>query len=156
MVPPFFIDGAHCDRNGRLQAEPVLCSVGNTSLQWRKDPMAWFFLGLMPMKSLTPAERAAKKQGTGLRSSPQKLHHTCLAQIFEETKDIQSTEKDDGQGAMVDAAGVGELFLHFEVCFIIGDTFWHDSLCSHCQTCATKTPRPVCSCMVEWDQLDDW
>ena len=25
----FFIDGTHCDRNGRLQAEPVLCSIVN-------------------------------------------------------------------------------------------------------------------------------
>ena len=45
-----FIDGTFCDRNGRLNTEPVLCSIGKISLHNRKQPWLWFFQGLLPMK----------------------------------------------------------------------------------------------------------
>ena len=38
-----FIDGTHCDRNGRLNAEPVLCSIGNICLSQRNNSKSWFF-----------------------------------------------------------------------------------------------------------------
>ena len=41
LVPVlFFIDATHCDHNGHLKAEPVLCTVGNISLEKWKEASA--------------------------------------------------------------------------------------------------------------------
>ena len=80
----FFIDKTHCDRNGRLNAEPVLCSIGNIALRNRKKPSSWFILGLMPMQQHSSAERSRLRRGTGLRSDHLQLYHKCLGEIFSE------------------------------------------------------------------------
>ena len=38
-----FIDGSHCDRNGRLQAEHVLCLIGHINMEKRTKPRACIF-----------------------------------------------------------------------------------------------------------------
>ena len=38
-----FVDGNHCDRNGRLQAEPVLCSISNINMEKKTKHEACFF-----------------------------------------------------------------------------------------------------------------
>eukprot|EP00957_Ditylum_brightwellii_P194312 14798690-Ditylum_brightwellii.AAC.1 len=98
------VGAIHCDHNGRLQAEPVLCSIGNINLQMRKDPSAWFSLGLLPMKMLTPAKRKATKKGHGLRSAQQKLYHGCLHLILKELIDLQPDDKENGTGMAVNVA----------------------------------------------------
>eukprot|EP00957_Ditylum_brightwellii_P068918 5231335-Ditylum_brightwellii.AAC.1 len=92
----FFIDGTHCNHNRRLQAKPVLCSIGNINLKTHKDPLARFFLGLLPMNILSPAKRKVTKKRTGLRSAQQKLYHDCLHIILQEIIDLQSNDKENG------------------------------------------------------------
>ena len=60
-----FIDATHCDRNGHLCAEPVLCSIGNIYLEHSKRPSAWFILGLLPNDTLSPAEWQRLRTGRG-------------------------------------------------------------------------------------------
>ena len=71
-----FIDGSHCDRNGRLQAEPVLRSIGNINMEKRTKPRAWF-LGLLPNKMLSLAERRLGSQGYGLRTDLLNFYHSA-------------------------------------------------------------------------------
>ena len=150
-----FIDATHCDRNGRLKAEPVLCSLGNISLQERKKPSAWFFLGLLPSKNLTSAERKKAKQGRGLRSAYIKLYHECLREIFKELIQIQKQDRQTGKGIPCYVAGLGKKYLHFELCFVIGDTVGHDYLCCHYQTYSSSTPKPCRACNIPWDEMDN-
>ena len=39
-----FIDSTHCDRNRRLNAEPVLCSIGNINLSNKKSQCLIFLV----------------------------------------------------------------------------------------------------------------
>ena len=150
-----FIDGTHCDRNGRLQAEPVLCSFGNIPLSQRKLPHAWFFLGLLPRKHGTPAERTAQKKGKGLRASLAERYHEALREIFSEIIAVQEKDRNSGLGVSMNVHGKGVVQLHFEFCLIIGDTVGHDALCCHTQAYSKRVPRPVRSCNVNWEDLDD-
>ena len=70
-----FIDKTHCDRNGRLNAEPILCSIGNIQVDKRKKPSSWFFLGLLPMQQRSSTEQAAARRGRGLRSIYIRQYH---------------------------------------------------------------------------------
>ena len=90
-----FIDGTHCDRNGRLSAEPVLCTIGNIRMLLRKQTEAWFFLGLLPKKLLSPAEHESKKKGRGLRCAEEVACHECLRVMFSELIDLQTRDKEN-------------------------------------------------------------
>ena len=76
-----FIDATHCDRNGRLQAEPVLLSIGNIKLETRKLAKAWCFLGLIPGANLTKKEKENKKVDY------LNFYHTCLKVILQDLID---------------------------------------------------------------------
>eukprot|EP00957_Ditylum_brightwellii_P190336 14488327-Ditylum_brightwellii.AAC.1 len=103
---------------------------------------------------LTHAERKATKKGHRLRSAQQKLHHNGLHLILKELIDLQSDDKENGTGVAVNVASMGEVFLHFEVCFIIRDTLGHDALCCQYQAYSREALRPVRSCTAKWIDLD--
>ena len=149
-----FIDKTHCDRNGRLNAEPILCSIGNILLDKRKKPSSWFFLGLLPMQHRSSTERAAARRGRGLRSIYVEQYHSCLQICLQELMDLQERERTDGIGSRVFVHGLGNVHLHFEICFIVGDTEGHDSLCCHFAGYSSRVSRPIRTCDVTWDNLD--
>jgi hypothetical protein len=150
-----FIDNTHCDRNGRLQAEPCLVSFGNICLEQRKKSSSYFFLGLLPSKLLSSSEREKLKSGNGLRSEYLTMYHDSLRIILNELHALQIHDRSNGGGTPMNVYGKGEVFLHFEINLIIGDTSGHDILTGHNQCYSKRTPRPIRSCNVEWDDLDD-
>ena len=150
-----FIDATHCDRNGRLSAEPVLCSIGNIRMEYRKQTEAWFFLGLLPKKLLSSVEREGTKKGRGLRSAEEMAYHECLRVILSELIDLQTKDKENGLGIPLEISGIGRRYCHFEVAYVIGDTAGHDALCGHYKAYATKIHRPVRTCYVAHEDLDD-
>eukprot|EP00957_Ditylum_brightwellii_P080912 6154978-Ditylum_brightwellii.AAC.1 len=95
----------------------------------RKDPSAWFFLGLLPMNMLMPAEIKATQKGHGLRSAKQKLYHNSLHLILKELIDLQSDNKENGTGVAINVAGMGE-------------------------ACSREVPRLVRSCITKWINID--
>ena len=149
-----FIDGTFCERNGRLNAEPVLCSIENIAQHNRKQPWSWFFLGLLPMKQMSSAERNSMKHGRGLRASSLEQYHQCLLQILEELINLQEEDREGGLGSSVFVHNKGYVNLHFEVCFIIGDTAGHDILCCHYMGYSKRVHRPVRICNCDWNDLD--
>ena len=150
-----FIDNTHCDRNGRLQAEPCLVSFGNICLEQRKKASAYFLLGLLPSKLLSSAEREKLKNGKGCRSDYLEMYHDSLRIIMKELHDLQIKDRADGCGTPVFVHGKGNVFLHFEINLIIGDTSGHDILTGHNQAYSKRTPRPIRSCTIGWDDLDN-
>ena len=58
-------------------------------------------------------------------------------------------------GVSMNVHGKGVVQLHFEFCLIIGDTVGHDALCCHTQAYSKRVPRPVRSCNVNWEDLDN-
>ena len=150
-----FIDNTHCDRNGRLQAEPCLVSFGNICLEQRKKASAYFLLGLLPSKLLSSAERDKLKNGKGCRSDYLQMYHDGLRIILNELHELQINDRADGCGVSMFVHGKGEVFLHFEINLIIGDTSGHDILTGHNQCYSKKTPHPIRSCTISWDDLDN-
>jgi hypothetical protein len=150
-----FIDNTHCDRNGRLQAEPCLVSFGNICLEQRKKSSSYFFLGLLPSKLLSSSEREKLKAGNGLRSDYLRMYHDALRIILNELHALQIHDRANGGGTPMNVYGKGEVFLHFEINLVIGDTSGHDILTGHNQCYSKKSHRPIRSCNVKWDDLDD-
>ena len=150
-----FIDNTHCDRNGRLQAEPCLVSFGNICLEERKKSCSYFFLGLLPSKLLTSKEREKLKTGKGLRNDYLNMYHDSLRLILKELHNLQIHDRATGLGTPMYVAGKGDVFLHFEINLIIGDTSGHDILTGHNQCYSKETPRPIRSCNIEWNDLDN-
>ena len=150
-----FIDNTHCDRNGRLQAEPCLVSFGNICLEQRKKASAYFLLGLLPSKLLSSAERDKLKNGKGCRSDYLQMYHDGIRIILNQLHELQIKDRSDGRGVRMFVHGKGEVFLHFEINLIIGDTSGHDILTGHNQCYSKKTQHPIRSCTVSWDDLDN-
>ena len=50
--------------------------------------------------------------------------------------------------------GKGEVYLHFEVALIIGDTVGQDAICCHYQSYTNKIERPIRSCDTSRDNLN--
>ena len=92
-----FIDGSHCDRNSRIQSEPVLCSIGNINMEKRTNPRA-LFLGLLPNKMLSPAERRLRSRDYGLHTYLLNLYHSALRIILFELIEIQQNYRESGAG----------------------------------------------------------
>ena len=142
-----FIDATHCDCNGRLQAEPVLLSIGNIKLESRKLAKAWCFLGLIPGANLTKKEKENK------RVDYLNFYHTCLKVILQELIDFQNNYK--GKGYCTFIEGIGQAALHFEVALVIGDTAGHDAACGRFKAYSKKNSRPVRCCNGPHEELSN-
>jgi hypothetical protein len=56
--------------------------------------------------------------------------------------ELQIKDRADGCGVCMFVHGKGEVFLHFEINLIIGDTSGHDILTGHNQCYSKKVPIP--------------
>ena len=156
LVPVvLFIDATHCDIKGCLQAEPVLCTIGNISLEYRRRPVAWFILGLMPRKALSPAECEERMRKVGKRSELVEVYHACLHHILAELISLQEQDALYGCGTKAYVHGKGDVILHFELALVIGDTVGHDTICGRYRSYSNKIKRPIWSCDVSQDDIDD-
>ena len=151
----FFIDATHCDRNGRLNAEPILMTIGNIPLELRKSASAWCMLGLLPSKIMSPEESKLQKLGTGRRCSELQLYHDCIGTVLKSLFDIQDADRRSGMGYFTDVFGLGEVHVHPEVSIYVGDTAGHDPLLAHYKAYSTPTARPCRSCDVSFQNLDN-
>ena len=150
LVPVIlFIDATHCDTKGSLQAEPVLCTIGNIALEHRKRPIAWFFLGLMPRKVLTAMECNERMRRHSGRSKLVQQYQACLHKIMSELMHLQLEDAMNGLGVRAYLHGKGNVFLHFELALVIGDTIAHDTtICGHYCLYSNMIQRPIRSCNV--------
>ena len=104
---------------------------------------------------LTDAEQKEYKKGTGLRADILELYHRCLWVILSELIAIQGKDKMDGEGCKVSVFGKGEVYLHFEMDIVIGDTVGHYHICGHYKCYSNRIARPIRSCFVSYDDLDN-
>ena len=150
-----FIDKTHCTNKGTINAEPVLISIGNISINIRKNPKAWFNLGYIPSKILTKAERDELKKGPGTRSTLTEIYHTCLKVIFGDILEIEKKDYSTNEGMKLFVYGKGWVYGHFELSMIIGDALGHDQLCCHYQGYSSQVQRPMRMCCCSYDDLDN-
>ena len=104
---------------------------------------------------LSLQQKDKRKKGAGLRSDVLELYHRCLQEILRELVEIQESDSSNGEGYCCYVAGKGKVHLHFEVAIVIGDTVGHDAICCHYQSYTNKIERPVRSCTVSQDDIDN-
>ena len=150
-----FIDKTHCTKKGTINAEPVLISIGNISINKRKNPNAWFNLGYIPSKILTKPERDELKKGPGTRSKITEIYHLTLKVLFDEFLEIECKDYINNQGTKLYIHGKGWVYAHFELSMIIGDSLGDDQLCCHYQGYSSRVQRPMRMCCCTYDDLDN-
>ena len=150
-----FIDKTHCTKKGTINAEPILISIGNISINIRKNPKAWFNLGYIPSKILTKPERDELKKGPGTRSTITEIYHSTIKIIFDELLEIERKDYINNQGTKLYIHGKGWVYAHFEMSMIIGDSLGHDQLCCHYQGYSSRVQRPMRMCCCTYDDLDN-
>ena len=75
--------------------------------------------------------------------------------ILKELLESQDILRDDNLGITMEVYNFGQVNLHFELCFVIGDTAGHDILCCHSMVYSKRIERPVRTCNVSWENLDN-
>ena len=150
-----FIDKTHCTKKGTINAEPVLISIGNISINKRKNPNAWFNLGYIPSKILTKPERDILKKGPGTRSKITEIYHLTLKVLFDELLEIERKDYINNQGTKLYIHDKGWVYAHFELSMIIGDSLGHDQLCCHYQGYSSQLQRPMGMCCCTYNDLDN-
>ena len=90
-----------------------------------------------------------------MRSHNFNLYHELLRHIMFEFLELQDTHTDSNDGIHMFISNKGYVHFHFELCFVIGDISGHDNLCCHYKGYSKQTSRPVRSCNIAWDDLDD-
>eukprot|EP00957_Ditylum_brightwellii_P189907 14457238-Ditylum_brightwellii.AAC.1 len=106
----FFIDGTHCDCNGRFQANTVLCSIGNINLQAHKDLFSLVFCWPTPNGDSLTCQKKSYKERDRFEISTTKT----VSRLLQELLDLQSNDKENETRVAVTAVGMGKVFLHFE------------------------------------------
>ena len=138
----FFIDKSHVSSNGKLKAEPVLCSIGNIPFEKRKTKQAWFNIGFIPTLSHNNSSKSSTDESV--------FYQRALDILLEEVR--QSCNEKDG--ILMSLYGHNKLFrCHFEISTILGDMVGHDTLCCHYQSYGVAISRPYRSCDVDDDNL---
>ena len=133
----------------------MLCSIGNITMEKRKSPSAWFFYGLLPNHKLSSSEMAANRCGIRLQSDNEELYHSALCIILSDLVQLQREDASCGNGVKMHVHGKGEVFLHFELALVIGDTVGHDAMCGQFKSYSNKIQCPIQSCDVGQDKIDD-
>ena len=138
----FFIDKSHVSSNGKLKAEPVLCSIGNIPFEKRKTKQAWFNIGFIPTQSNDNSSTSSPDQPD--------FYQRALDVLLKEVRQC-CNEKN---GILMSIHGHNKLFrCHFEVSAILGDMVGHDTLCCHFQSYGSPILRPYRSCYVDDENL---
>ena len=145
-----FDDSTLLDNLGRLTAHPILVSFGNICGVKRRSHTAWFLLGLIPPYPKTSEERERDSNKKATRHNYNLYYHNCLRVLLQDF--ALEAEKIDGTNVHV--CGMGEVFLHFELCFIIGDTVGQDPMCGKLGGYSVDTPRLVRDCNVSTEKGD--
>ena len=134
-----FDDSTLLDNIGRLTAHPVLCSFGNICGKKRRSHTAWFLLGFIPPYPKTAEEKCKDTNKMASKQNHNIYYHRCLEHLLSDFKKI--TDNVNGEAMYVH--GYGNVFIHFELSYIIGDTMGQDPMCGkngwlwnkHRQTC---------------------
>ena len=71
------------------------------------------FLGLLPMKALSSAERQEGKKRPGTREPILKQYHNCLGVILQELIELQNQDVTTGKGCETFVVGKGRVYIHF-------------------------------------------
>ena len=122
-----FDDATQCDALGWLKAHPILMSFGNINGMKCHSSSAWFLLGIVPPYPKTAQEWKADSQNINLKEDYLKYYHHCLKCILHNFISVSK----NSNGVRMYVYGKGEITLHFELAFVIGDTEGQDRMCSH-------------------------
>ena len=119
---------------------------GETTFPYRLVP-SWVNPAI-PKVIRRERERDSNKKAT--RHNYNLYYHNCLRVLLQDF--ALEAEKIDGTNVHV--CGMGEVFLHFELCFIIGDTVGQDPMCGKLGGYSVDTPRLVRDCNVSTEKGD--
>ena len=71
------------------------------------------------------------------------LYQACLHKILLELMHLQLEDAMNGFGVRAYAHGIRNVFLHFELALVIGDTVAHDTICGCYHSYFNKIQRPI-------------
>ena len=155
LCPVIAFDDKIClTRKGTISAQPLLISIGNIKQIKRRLASAWFLQGLIPNIPLSSAESQQFDQGDDCRNTKLKLYHDSLRVILGDLLALQNCDS-HGRGIKCRVYGLGEVYLHFELCMIIGDTEGHDKMCGHNSCHVSSQARMNRTCDVSTEDGDN-
>ena len=144
----FFVDKTHVTNNGKIKAEPMLCSIGNIKFENRTKKEAWFNLGFIPQILQSQVKTDEAHVDVNEAQYYQLAIDTILAEVYSCCS--------NNEGFLLDVVGFNtKKTVHFEVAMIIGDMVGHDDLCCHMKGYSSETKRPFRMCYVTHDNLDN-
>ena len=146
-----FDDATILDNVGRLDAQPFLISLGNINMKNRKQSNAWGVLGFVPPYPKTGEEKAAENNKKQTKCQSEVFYHLCLKHLLEDMKACI----DDKDGHKFKVVGMGEVVIHFDLAYIIGDSKGHDGMCAHKAGYSKPMPRMCRVCDIDGKVCDN-
>jgi hypothetical protein len=145
-----YIDKLATDRHGHLSLEPVCCTLSLFKQKTRNRPEAWRPLGYVPNIGLM-----SKAESTHAIKSVAKvqLYHDILSKIFRELGELQS--KGGFPYQFFYRGKSYNVFLHFPLLAVLGDTESHDRLCGRYNSRGVGVARLCRHCTTPREQTDN-
>jgi hypothetical protein len=138
------IDGAHLDNLERMCVEPMLMELLELSSKVRCTDISKVILGFLPPDPLLTTKNNEEAKSKKKKRNHLAFYHTAL-KIF--LKDLLHFEKNN-DGLQVDIPGLGIVYLHVLLAFIVGDIKEQNLMACHYGAFAAniKIILPVCDC----------
>lgn len=146
-----FDDSTFCDNIGRLEAQPLLMTIGNICDSLRRTAKAYDILGMIPRYPKTSKEREEDRNSLATKEKYLKFYHHCLEAILEPLREMEN--ENNGIPAFLD--GFGEVRLHPSLCMVGGDTKGQESMCGHYNAHSSVISRMVRDCDIPQEFGDD-
>jgi hypothetical protein len=139
-----FIDGSHLDNLGRMCVEPVITELLVLSSKVIRTDIRKVLLGLLPPYPLLTAKKNEEAKSKKTKQHRLAFYHKALKVVL---KDLLHLEKNK-DGLQVYIPGLGIVYLHIRLAFIVGDIKGQNPMACHYGAFAgnIKIILPVCDC----------
>jgi hypothetical protein len=139
-----FIDGAHLENLCRMRVEPVIMELLALSSKVIRTDIIKIILGFLPPYTLLTAKNNEEAKLQRTKHNHLAFCHKAF-KIF--LKDFTYLEKNK-DGLQVDIPGLGFVYLHVQLAFIVGDIKGQNPMACHYGAFAAniKIILPVCDC----------
>ena len=147
-----FDDSTVMDNIGRMNAQPILVTIGNINVSKRKEHQAWFLLGYIPPYPKSPEEAKKVRNSLKTKYNKDEFYHKCLEVLLAQ---LESLSKEQN-GVSVYCKHVSRnINIHFDLAMIIGDTKGQDAMCGHYASYSKNTARIVRDCNTSTSDADN-
>jgi hypothetical protein len=139
-----FIDGAHLDNLVRMCVEPVIMELLALSSKVRRTDISKVLLDFLPPYPILTAKKNEEAKSKKTKHNHLEFYHKSLKVVL---NDLLHLEKNK-DGLQVDIPGIGIIYLHVRLAFVVGDIKGQNSMACHYRAFSANMKRivPVCDC----------